>query len=326
MTKNIVFEKKITDEHQGLRVDLVAKKLLTQYSRSLIQRWIKAEALTVNGLPVKSKNKVIIGDHFMLNVHHQADTELQPEALSIPIIFEDEHILIINKPTGLVVHPAAGNTSGTLVNGLLAHHSDLINLPRAGLVHRLDKNTSGLLVVAKTLIAHQKLILQMKERTIKRQYTAIICGTLLNNGTINAPIGRHPYHRTKMAVTTNGKQAITHYVVKENFKHYTLLTVYLETGRTHQIRVHFQHQGFPLLGDPTYGGMHAKKNLHSNESDIATATISQFTRQALHAESLSIEHPINGKKMTWNTSLPDDLSTLIHFLQDNQSMKTACFI
>ncbi len=309
MGQPIFFEHTIPDIFHGKRIDWVATQLLSQYSRALVQRWIKEAALTINGATVKPKNKVLAGDMLALKVTHEASSALIPEDMPLSIIFEDDSILIVNKPAGLVVHPAAGNYSGTLVNGLLAYHPELIHLPRAGLIHRLDKETSGLLVVSKTLESHFNLINQMQARTIKRQYIAIVCGDLLQAGTINAPIGRHPYLRTKMAVTTQGKIAITHYNIKRKFKLYTQLTIYLETGRTHQIRVHFNHKGYPLLGDPTYGG-HPQK-ISPTLPPVLSEAISQFKRQALHAESLSFVHPKNNECMTWTCAPPDDLRQLI---------------
>ena len=287
----------------GERLDKVLARRLPQYSRSRLQQWIEAGLVTVNGKPAHSKS-AIWGDETIVVQPKTAPEEMAflPEAIDFPIIFEDASLIVLDKPAGLVVHPAAGNWSGTLLNGLLHHHPPLAGLPRAGIVHRLDKDTSGLMVVAKTLEAQTELVRQLQERTIRREYLALVWGVPHVRGKVDAAIGRHPRDRLKMAVRENvtAKPAVTHFeklATGAIDRHQvSLVRCRLETGRTHQIRVHMQSIGHPLVGDATYGKQHLAQHFH---------------RQALHASILGLTHPKTGQACEWQASLPDDFAALL---------------
>ena len=311
--KKISLNYSVLDSDEGLRVDLVAAKQFPDYSRGHIQKWIKNGDLLVNNQEVKTKHSLQLND--VISVDFWEETQLgdQPEAIPLDIIFEDEEIMIINKSVGMVVHPGSGNPDGTLVNALLAHHESLGFLPRAGIVHRLDKDTSGLMVVAKKESAYLNLIEQLKERSVKRTYMAIVVGVPISNKIINEPIGRHPKIRTKQAVVKNGKEAITRVSLSESFQGYSLLRVNLETGRTHQIRVHLSHAGYPIVGDSVYG---ARKQFAPGSTEDLKNIISSFTRQALHASELELIHPSSKKLVSFEADLPEDMSTLIGQLKD----------
>jgi 23S rRNA pseudouridine1911/1915/1917 synthase len=237
----------------------------------------------------------------------------QAQDIALDVVYEDSAILVLNKPAGLVVHPAAGHAQGTLVNALLAHAPELAQLPRAGIVHRLDMETSGLLVVARTLQAHHHLVDELQARTVKREYCAVCIGAMTGGGTVDAPMGRHPRLRKKMAVlAAGGKPAITHYRVAQRFGHHTRITVNLETGRTHQIRVHLAHRHYPLIGDPLYGG---RPRIPKGASDRLIDTLRQFPRQALHARALGFIHPTTGEPVEFECSLPEDMLALIAILE-----------
>lgn len=296
----------------GGRLDQVLADMIPEHSRNRLQQWIKAGRVSVEGAAItEPKHKIYGGESLVVQVDAQlTDAEagkFLPEAIDLPIVFEDEHILVINKPPGLVVHPAAGNWQGTLLNGLLAHDPVFTHLPRAGIVHRLDKDTSGLMVVAKTLQAHTHLIRQLQARSVKRLYRAIVCGVPRVDGTVNAPIGRDTRQRTRMAVSSQGKEAITHYRLLEMFPGCSLVECALETGRTHQIRVHMAHLGHPLVGDSTYLG----GRRHPLPEPAA-----HFGRQALHARQLGLIHPATGEPMRWTAQAPADMSTLLEDLRD----------
>jgi 23S rRNA pseudouridine1911/1915/1917 synthase len=253
-----------------------------------------------------------------------AESPFQPESIQLPVVYEDEHLMVINKPAGLVVHPAAGNWQGTLLNALLHHAPSLGELPRAGIVHRLDKDTSGLLVVAKTMAAQTSLVRQLQARTVKREYRAIVWGEVWHNGTLETEIGRHPHARTRMAVTrTGGKPAITHYEVLERFAVHTYLRCRLETGRTHQIRVHMQHMGAPLVGDPVYG----LRGILPNQAITPTLreALKQFKRQALHATRLGLIHPASGETLEWQAELPDDMKALLEAMRFEEATSNEAF-
>ena len=285
----------------GVRLDQALAELLPQYSRSRLQTWIAEGAITLDGAAATAKRKVWGGEQVQLApLVHPSETSPQAEAIALDIVFEDAAILVINKPAGLVVHPGSGNWSGTLMNALLHHAPQLQALPRAGIVHRLDKETSGLLVVAKTLEAQTDLVRQLQARTVKRHYLAVVEGQVAQNGRVEAPIGRHPTARIKMAVVSRGKPAVTHYQVLERFARHTLIECRLETGRTHQIRVHMQSIGYPLVGDPAYGARHTARLLQ---------------RQALHAARLGLVHPVLHQALEWEAPLPDDLRALIETLR-----------
>ncbi|HEX5276323.1 MAG TPA: 23S rRNA pseudouridine(1911/1915/1917) synthase RluD, partial [Fluviicoccus sp.] len=280
-------------------------------SRERLKSWIQDGHLTVDGHPGRPKDRLAGGEDLRLNVVLTIETEAQPQAMDLDILYEDEHLLVLDKPAGLVVHPGAGNPDGTLLNALLAHCPDLQHIPRAGLVHRIDKDTSGLLVVAKTLAAQADLVEQLSEKTVYREYEAVVQGVLVSGGTIDAPIGRHPNERVKMAVVPGGKPAVTHYRVITRFRGHTHVRVQLETGRTHQIRVHFAHKGHPLLGDPVYCGRHRHpKGATPELLDI----LARFPRQALHARRLGLEHPASGEEMQFESPLPADFQGLLQIL------------
>jgi len=302
----------------GERLDIALQKMLPQHSRSRLQAWIKAGLVTLNNpvevKQISAKTKVWGGER--VNVLPQANPQEQaflPENIPLNIVFEDDTILVINKPSGLVVHPAAGNWSGTLLNALLHHAPQLSDVPRAGIVHRLDKDTSGLLVVAKTLEAQTSLVRQLQARTVKREYRAIVWGQLWRNGTINQPIGRHSHARTKMAISRTGKSAVTHYEVLERFGVHTYLRCILETGRTHQIRVHMQFLKAPMLGDPVYGigNIIPHKLMTQNLKDA----VSGFNRQALHAIKLGLIHPKTNQSIEWQIELADDMKALLEAMR-----------
>jgi 23S rRNA pseudouridine1911/1915/1917 synthase len=308
----------VPESHAGLRVDVALQQLLPEFSRSKLQEWIKNEFVTVNQLVVSSKHKVYAGDEIKVIVQQNPENNaFLPEAIPLDIVFEDETLLVINKPAGMVVHPAVGNWSGTLLNALLYHLPGINNVPRCGIVHRLDKETSGLLVVAKTLSAQTHLVQQLQARTVKREYRAIVWGQLWKNGVVNQPIGRHPSIRTRMAVHLSGKPAITHYEILERFGVHTYLRCNLETGRTHQIRVHMQYLKAPIVGDPVYG----LKSIMpiKSMSDTLRQHILGFNRQALHAIRLGLIHPLTGKAMEWSIDLPNDMKALLEIIRLEQS-------
>lgn len=298
----------------GERLDVALQKLLPAHSRSRLQAWIKAGLVTLNGEAVTSKTKVWGGEQVSVSAQDNPQEQaFLPEEIPLDIVFEDDTILVINKPTGLVVHPAAGNWSGTLLNALLYHLPQLSDVPRAGIVHRLDKDTSGLLVVAKTLEAQTSLVRQLQARTVKREYRAIVWGQLWRNGTINQPIGRHSHARTKMAISRTGKPAITHYEVLERFGVHTYLRCQLETGRTHQIRVHMQFLKAPMLGDPVYGIGNIIP--HKLMTQTLRDAVSSFDRQALHAVKLGLMHPKTETFMEWQIELADDMKVLLEAMR-----------
>ncbi|MBK8186923.1 MAG: 23S rRNA pseudouridine(1911/1915/1917) synthase RluD [Cellvibrio sp.] len=296
----------------GMRFDQVASELFPDFSRSRLQSWIKDGQLTVDGRIAKPKDKLIGGETLSLDAELEAQGEWEAEDIDLDIVYEDEDLLVINKQAGLVVHPAAGNYTGTLVNALLHHVPDLVNLPRAGIVHRLDKETTGLMVVAKTLEAHTDLVAQLADRTVSREYQAIAVGAMTGGGTVNAPMGRHPIQRKLMAVlSAGGKRAITHYRVIKRYPHHTHIKVNLETGRTHQIRVHMAHIGFPLVGDQTYGN---RFKIPKGANPHLIDALKNFPRQALHAARLGLEHPGTGEYVEWTAPLPADFQSLVDAL------------
>lgn len=304
----------VPTEWAGYRLDRAAALLFAQYSRSLLQKWIKSEQLLCDGQVLKGKELLKGGECLSLSTLALEETTAKAEAIALNIVYEDETILVINKPVGLIVHPGAGNPDHTLVNALLHHCSSLSTLPRAGLVHRLDKDTSGLLVIAKTLSAHTHLIRQMQKHLVKREYLALCQGMITAGGTIDAPIGRHTQARTRMAVRDSGRVAITHYRVVERFRAHTLLRVQLETGRTHQIRVHLAHIHHPIVGDATYGG----RPKFPREADVSLVeALQNFHRQALHATHLALTHPVSGETLSWSVPCPEDMLDLIRLLQDD---------
>ncbi|WP_413436696.1 23S rRNA pseudouridine(1911/1915/1917) synthase RluD [Sulfuriferula sp. GW1] len=288
----------------GQRLDQALAALLPDYSRSRIQNWIKHERVTVNGHFLGVKDKVWGGEKVqVLPETHPAEVPAMPEDIALAIVYEDDALLVVNKPAGLVVHPGSGNWQGTMLNALLHHAPQLAGVPRAGIVHRLDKDTSGLLVVAKTLTAQTNLVRQLQARSVKREYLAVAHGLIAQDGKVDARIGRHPSQRTKMAVVHSGREAVTHYTVLEHLGRYTLIRCVLETGRTHQIRVHLQSIGHALVGDPVYG----------RASQIAA--LPDFKRQALHATRLGLLHPVSGVPLEWQVEPPADFQALLDHLR-----------
>ncbi len=305
----------IPEEMAGMRLDQVLAELFSDYSRSKLQTWLKAGRVMINGAQLKAKDKVEGGESIELDAEAEVVLECEAEAIPLDIVYEDESLLIINKPAGLVVHPAVGNWTGTLQNALLNHVPSLETLPRAGIVHRIDKETSGLLMVAKTLQAHNSLVKQLQERSIEREYLAITKGRIIAGATIDEPIGRHPTDRKRYSVRQTGKDAVTHYRVVERFARHTLIRVKLETGRTHQIRVHMAYVHFPLVGDPVYGG---RFQLPPDCSEQLEIELRAFKRQALHAEKLGLLHPETQEYCEWIQPLPDDMIRLLAALRDNE--------
>lgn len=301
-------------EHlDGERLDFVASELFSDYSRSRLQKWIKNGELTVDGRILKGKEKLYPGQMLLLNAELEIEVpQEQAQPIDLDIVYEDDSILVLNKPAGLVVHPAAGHADNTLLNGLLHHHPALAHVPRAGIVHRLDKDTSGIMVVAKTLPAHNSLVEQLQARTVSRQYYALVQGVVTAGATVNAPIGRHPTNRQKQAVVeSGGKEAITHYRVMQRYRAQTLVRCQLETGRTHQIRVHMAHVRYPLTGDRLYGGR--PKLPKAAEPELVEA-LQQFPRQALHAFKLGLLHPEDGDYCEWEIDVADDMQQLLDLL------------
>ena len=295
-------------EYAGLRLDQALARLLPQYSRNRLQEWVRNGLVMVDGRPAASKTRVRGGETLAVDIRPEAASQaFRAEPIELSISYEDDSILVIDKPAGLVVHPGSGNWSGTMLNALLMHAPQLASLPRAGIVHRLDKDTSGLLVVAKTAIAQTHLARQLQARTMGRAYLAIVHGEVSRGGTVDAPIGRHPVARTRMAIVARGRPSATHFRPLEHHAHWSYLRCKLETGRTHQIRVHLSSIGHPLIGDPVYRAKRAAARLP--EAALV------FARQALHAAHLSLSHPRSGRAMGWESPLPADMQSLLEALR-----------
>jgi len=307
----------VPESMAGMRLDQVLANLFDDYSRSKLQTWIKAGRVQIDGQTLKTRDKLYGGEAIILDAEPEVVMECVAENIPLEIIFEDKSLLIVNKPAGLVVHPGAGNWSGTLQNALLYHDSHLDELPRAGIIHRIDKDTSGLLMVAKTLQAHHSLSEQLQERSIVREYLAVARGWMTAGGTVNEPLGRHANDRMRQAVRSDGKEAITHYRLIERFVRHTFLRVKLETGRTHQIRVHLAHIGYPLVGDPLYGGAF---RMPGKCGEALEQQLRNFKRQALHAAKLGLQHPLTGDYLEWEQPLPDDMQQLLQALADNDKL------
>lgn len=302
-------------ERVGQRLDKVLVELFPDYSRSRLQTWTDQGHVLLDGRQPKRRDKVMGGESVELRVPAATDEEWGPEEIPLDVVYQDDALLVINKPAGMVVHPGAGNYGGTLLNGLLHYAPELAAVPRAGLVHRLDKDTTGLLVVARTLKSHKDLVDQLKERSVSRQYLALINGTMVAGGTVDEPVGRHPTDRKRMAVRPLGREAITHYRINERFTAHTLLDVKLETGRTHQIRVHMAHLNHPLVGDPTYGG---RNRVPVGASELLRETLRAFPRQALHARELGLIHPQTGELVSWQAPIPEDFQQLLSTLREQE--------
>ena len=304
----------VPDSSAGRRFDAVLADLFPDYSRSRLAVWIKSGDARLDGKEVRPRDAVRGGELVTLTVVLEVQTHSQPEDIALDVLYEDEHVFVINKPAGLVVHPGAGNPAGTLVNALLHRDPALNALPRAGIVHRLDKDTSGVMVIARTLPAHTALIEQLSSRQVHRQYLAVVVGALVSGGTANAPIERHPRDRIRMAVRDDGKDAVTHFRLRERFRAHTLLECRLETGRTHQIRVHMAHLKHPIVGDPLYGG---PLKLPKGATPELIEALRGFRRQALHAEVLEFAHPLSGEPVRCTAPVPDDMRALVRALHDD---------
>jgi len=311
-------QKTVPAELSGQRLDQALARMFPEYSRSRLKSWLLQGFITVDERAMRPRDAVTGGESVLLQPQPETALTSEPEAQDLDIIFADAECLVVNKPVGLVVHPGAGNPRGTLLNGLLHHVPELERLPRAGIIHRLDKGTSGLLLVAKTLEAHTALVRALAERRIARHYLAVCGGVLTGGGSINEPIGRHPVDRLKMSVQQDGKPAVTHYRVIKRFAAHTYTSVQLETGRTHQIRVHFAHLRHALVGDQTYGGRLA---IPAGASDRLRNTLRQFRRQALHAEKLVFEHPQSGKKIDFKIAPPADFADLLSALAEDSETR-----
>ncbi len=316
MTKTQHYNATIPPEMAGSRLDKALAELFPSYSRARLQQWVRDGYVQVNGTAVlRGKDKVKGGEDIQITAQLEEEVSWQAQVLPLTLLYEDDDLLVVNKPADLVVHPGAGNQDNTLVNALLHHAPELAQLPRAGIIHRIDKDTSGLLVVARSLPAHTHLVAQLQNHEFIREYLAIVTGVLVAGGTVEAPIGRHPTHRTRMAVVGNGKPAITHYRVIERFRAHTSVRVQLETGRTHQIRVHLAHKRYPVVGDSIYGG---RLQIPPNSDETFKETLRTFSRQALHAARLGLIHPISGELMQWEAELPEDMQSLLEALKKDK--------
>lgn len=296
----------------GKRLDQVAARLFAEYSRGQLQKWIRSGELTVSNRVQKPTYKVLAGETLVVDAQPEARDETQPQDIPLDLLYSDDDVLVLNKPAGIVVHPAAGNRDGTLQNALLHFDPNLAVLPRSGLVHRLDKDTSGVMVVARSLRAHTSLVAQLQARSMSRIYEAVAAGEIRRRGTVDQPMGRHPRDRKRMAVVAGGKKAISHFRILQPFKGFTHIEVSLQTGRTHQIRVHLAHLGHPLVGDATYG--RKPRSVRGMDAELITA-IKAFPRQALHARFLTFQHPSDQREIRFEAALPQDMLDLLGVLQ-----------
>lgn len=315
MTNEVNLTATVPEALAGKRLDQILSQLFSDYSRSRLQEWIKQGRVAVDGGHPVAKTRLAGGEVIEIRAEPEENhSDVQPEPVPLEVLHEDEEIIVINKPSGLVMHPAAGNWSGTVQNGLLYRWPELTDIPRAGIVHRLDKDTTGLFVVARTLRAHKSLVDQLQEHRVAREYLAIVNGSMVSGGTVDKPIGRHNVDRKRMAVRENGKEAVSHYRIGEKFRVHTLVSVQLETGRTHQIRVHMSSIGYPLMGDVTYGG---RPKFPPKCEESLRVAISGFKRQALHAWQLTLEHPESGEVCQWRSELPDDMTGMLKLLRED---------
>ena len=303
---------RLPPEAAGLRFDQALARALPQYSRGRLKEWIESGAVQVDGRALRPKDKVLGNEQVRIEAQLPVESGVAPEAMPLTVVFKDRALILINKPPGLVVHPGAGNARHTLQNALLGLDPKLALVPRAGLVHRLDKDTSGLLVVARTPEAHTALVAQLAAREIAREYLAVCAGVMTAGGTIDEPIGRHRSQRTRMVVRADGRPSVTHYRVVRRFRAHTLVRVQLESGRTHQIRVHLAHAGFPVVGDPLYGG---RRRIPAGCTPEFAEALAHFPRQALHAARLKLAHPVTGRGMEWEAPLPPDMVALLAALE-----------
>ncbi|MBB6094932.1 23S rRNA pseudouridine1911/1915/1917 synthase [Povalibacter uvarum] len=310
----------IPDDHIGQRLDQALAELLSEYSRTRIKDWIESGQILVNGGRLKPKDKVLGGERIEVSAELPDVIDVAPESIALDIVHEDKHVLIINKPAGLVVHPGAGNAAGTLQNALLHFDASLAHLPRGGIVHRLDKDTSGLLVIARTLEAHTELVRALEVHDVEREYEAVCVGVMTAGGTVDAPIGRHPVDRLKQAIREDGRESVTHYRVIHRYRGHTHVRLNLETGRTHQIRVHMAHIKYPLVGDRVYGG---RLLLPKGATPELVEALRGFGRQALHAARLAFEHPVTGKPVEAVAPTPADIKSLLKALADDATSAAA---
>lgn len=313
MSEQIKLSARVPENAAGRRFDQVLAELFSDYSRSRLQQWVRDGAVLLDDRCVVAKYRVSGGEWVEIVAELPEDSAVLPQAIPLDVRYEDKHLLVINKPAGLVVHPAAGNRDGTLQNALLHYDAGLAALPRAGIVHRLDKDTSGLMVVARQLSAHKSLVEQLQARSVHREYLALVQAQVTASGHVDAPIGRHPRDRLRMAVVESGKPAVTHYRVLERFPAHTLVEARLETGRTHQIRVHMAYIHHPLVGDPLYGG---RFRLPAGASEALAEVLRKFRRQALHARRLEFIHPASGEPVGWEAELPVDFEHLLAVLRE----------
>tara|TARA_B100000700_G_scaffold304803_1_gene377879 strand:+ start:43 stop:1011 length:969 start_codon:yes stop_codon:yes gene_type:complete len=315
MNETIQLEAIVPESLAGKRLDQILAELFPDYSRSRMKKWITEGKVSVDAQVIeKPREKLELGALVAIDAELEREERYQAQPIELDIVYEDDDILIINKPAGLVVHPGAGAPDGTLLNGLLHYDPDIDHVPRAGIIHRLDKDTTGLMVVARNIPAQTQLVDMMQKREITREYEAVCNGVMTAGGMVDEPIGRHPTKRTHMAVVSTGKPAVTHYRVMERFRAHTLLRLRLESGRTHQIRVHMSHIRHPLVGDLTYGG---RPRPPKQASDEFLASLRGFNRQALHAAKLSLHHPISGDWMSFEAPRPDDFVALIQSMKDD---------
>jgi len=314
MAEQVQLSAIVPDELVGKRLDQAVAELFPEYSRSRLQVWIKDGSLTVDGKTRRMRDKLMGGEQISVSAELDVIDSFKAVEMPLDIVFEDDHIMIINKPAGLVVHPAAGHWEDTLLNGLLHYNPDIAQVPRAGIVHRLDMDTTGLMVVAKTIQAQTELVAQLQDRSMGREYEAVVNGVMTGGGTVDEPMGRHSRNRQKMAVVGLGKEAVTHYRVLQKFRAHTHIRLKLETGRTHQIRVHMSHINYPLIGDQMYGG---RFRLPKGISPELQLMLKNMKRQALHAKRLEIFHPESGEAMAWEVDLPDDMVQLLDQLKQD---------
>ncbi|MEY4476037.1 MAG: ribosomal large subunit pseudouridine synthase [Pseudomonadota bacterium] len=320
MAQQVQLNATVVESQLGQRLDQALAELFPDYSRSRIKEWILEDRVTVDGKTInKPKEKVLGGEFVEIDAQIEEDARWAPQEIPLDIVYEDNDILVINKPCGLVVHPGAGNPDGTVLNALLYYYPEIMDVPRAGIVHRLDKDTTGLMVVAKTVPAQTRLVEALQAREITREYEAVAIGNMTAGGRVDEPISRHSTKRTHMAVHPMGKPATTHYRIMEHFRAHTRLRLRLETGRTHQIRVHMSHINHPLVGDQLYGG---RPRPPKGASDSFISILRGFDRQALHATMLRLYHPISGIQMEWHAALPEDMIELINALKaDTEEFK-----
>lgn len=318
MSEQIFLSDEIPEHLNGKRLDQAIADMFPDYSRSRLKEWITSGQVKLDGQVIsKPREKVLFGQMVEINAEVEEQQRFEAQPIALNIVYEDDDILVINKPAGLVVHPGAGNPSGTVLNALLHHFPAIAQVPRAGIIHRLDKDTTGLMVVAKTLPAQTHLVAAMQNREITREYEAVCNGPMTAGGLVDEPIGRHPTKRTQMAVVAIGKPALTHYRVVERFRAHTHLRLRLETGRTHQIRVHMAHIRHPLVGDFVYGG---RPRPPRGASEELLTTLRNFRRQALHAARLSLQHPITGEELSWDAPTPDDFVALLEQLRADRRL------